>query len=150
LELEHKILQKLNTLGLTNLQITYKLENFYGIGIDDFTHEIANLSLLLSLIGWWNSMALRLTLNLSPLKDAGNVYAGSTAHATRLGRGLPKNDGDDEVYLIGNLLTLAQACRMPTKAEELAEACKGFANKRNLDYISHLVHMCIQVHYWQK
>ena len=103
-ELEIAILQRIDTLS-TQQSLDFsqiRLDNFYGIEIDDFAHEVAILSMWL--VEHQMNMkfyeAFGRTSPTLPLKAGGNIVAGN---ATRLDWEVvcPKNDGD-EVYLLGN------------------------------------------------
>ena len=84
--LEHRILQRLQELDprapLALFKVSgIKLENFYGIEIDDFAHEIAILSLWLAK----HQMNVEFKelfgaeIPLIPLRDAGNIVCGNAA-----------------------------------------------------------------------
>ena len=84
-KLEHQVLKRLielepNSNGLFRLS-KIKLENFYGIEIDDFAHEIAILSLWLAK----HQMNLEfrelfgVEIALIPLQDTGNVICANAA-----------------------------------------------------------------------
>ncbi len=131
--LEHKILQKLNRLGLTNLQSQIKLENFYGIEIDDFAHQIANLSLVLAK----HQMNLEFDelfgthLKLIPLKDSGSIICDN---ATRLDwKSVCPNDNAAEVYVIGNPPYLGSRNQKEAHKQDLKPLA---TNYKSLDYIS--------------
>ena len=78
-----------------------KLENFYGIEIDDFAHEIAILSLWLAK----HQMNVEFEelfgaeIPLIPLRDAGNVVCGNAA---RLEWEEVCDPASGETYLLGN------------------------------------------------
>ena len=58
-----------------------KLENFYGIEIDDFAHEIAILSLWLAKhqMNVEFQELFGVEISLIPLKDTGNIVCGNAA-----------------------------------------------------------------------
>ena len=103
-ELEIAILQRIDALSSQqNMDFSQiRLDNFYGIEIDDFAHEVAILSMWLV----EHQMNLKFyeafgrTSPTLPLKAGGNIVAGN---ATRLDweEVCPKNN-DDEIYLLGN------------------------------------------------
>ena len=112
------------------------LDNFYGIEIDDFAHEIAMLSLWLAK----HQMNLEfeelfgVELGLIPLKEGGQIVQGN---ATRMDWEVicPKSE-DSMVYVVGNPPYMGSSMQ---KAEQKAdfEAYFGTARyPRKLDYIS--------------
>lgn len=139
-KLEHRILGRLVDLdakeaGLFKLS-SIKLENFYGIEIDGFAHEIAMLSLWLAK----HQMNLEfeelfgVELGLIPLKEGGQIVQGN---ATRMDWELicPKAD-DGPVYVVGNPPYVGSSMQGP---EQKADFEAWFGTKkypRNLDYIA--------------
>jgi len=106
-KLEHKIIERIMELDggkLALFQLSgIKLENFYGIEIDDFAHEIAILSLWLAK----HQMNIEfkemfgVEIPLIPLKDTGNITCGN---ATRLNwNEVCSNNGIDEIYIFRDL-----------------------------------------------
>jgi hypothetical protein len=140
-ELEHRILQRLQELDprapLTLFQDSkVKLENFYGIEIDDFAHEIAILSLWLAK----HQMNLEFKelfgadIRLIPLRDTGNVVCANAAR-TDWDKACPVHDGD-EVFLLGNP-PYRGAKRQSVENKDDFVALFGTPRyPRNLDYIS--------------
>lgn len=140
-KLEHRILERLQEVDprapLTLFQDSkIKLENFYGIEIDDFAHEIAILSLWLAK----HQMNVEFKelfgadIQLIPLRDTGNVVA---ANATRVDwDSVCPADKSDEVYLFGNPPYQGAKLQKPDKKLDF-EAYFGTPRyPRNLDYIS--------------
>ncbi len=91
------------TLQLGNELISnIHLNNFYGIELDDFAHEIAKLSLWLAEhqmnVEFFNEFGS--TNPTLPLQEAGQIVCGN---ACRLDWEMvcPKNEGD-EIYILGN------------------------------------------------
>ena len=78
------------------------IENFFGIEIDDFAVEVAILSLWIAKhqMNAEFKDKFGVSIPLIPLKETGQIQPGN---ATRMdwNRVCP-NDGDEEVYLIGN------------------------------------------------
>jgi len=135
-ELEHAIIARLNELSSTHkytkagLTSLVKLENFYGIEIDDFAHEIAVLSLYLAAhqmnIEFEKQFGRK--ISIIPLIDIPTIICGNAARldwqkvCPNIGHTPTKNEqramfnfGDpeqqklpveekiyDEIYLIGN------------------------------------------------
>jgi hypothetical protein len=140
-KLEHRILKRLQKIDprapLALFQDSrIKLENFYGIEIDDFAHEVAILSLWLAkhqmnveFKEWFGA-----DIRLIPLRDTGNVVA---ANATRVDwhSVCPAGKGD-EIYLFGNPPYQGAKLQRPDKKLDF-EAYFGTPRySRNLDYIS--------------
>lgn len=111
-----------------------KLNQFYGIELDDFAHEVAILSLWLA-EHQMNQEFKKLFGNCTPtlpLKDGGNIVCGN---ATRLDWEdvCPKNE-QDEVYILGNPPYLGSR----NQKNEQKEDMKYVFNKdyKSLDYIA--------------
>ncbi len=139
--LEIKILQRIieltpdPTLEFTQIQ----LSQFYGIEIDDFAHEMAILSLWLAehqmnrifeeqLFDYGRSNPIL------PLKQAGQITQGN---ATRVNwNEVCPITSDDEVYVIGNPPYLGSSLQDSSQKNDMHFALNGFANYKNLDYIS--------------
>lgn len=112
------------------------LNNFYGIELDDFAHEIAKLALWLaehqmnleffSIIGKSNP-----TL---PLKDAGQIYQGNAARLN-WEKICPKSKGD-EIYILGNPPYLGTRNQNKEQKEDIDFVFGDFKKRRKLDYIS--------------
>lgn len=80
-KLENKILNEILTNGGKIVPSQIKLENFYGIEIDDFAHEIATLSLWLAKhqMNIEYDAKFGTTSQLIPLKDVGSIRHGNAA-----------------------------------------------------------------------
>ena len=108
--IEIEILSKLDELSSTELdqgswfnESKISLNNFYGIDIDDFTHEVAKLSL------WIAEHQMNIELeksiynfksNLLPLHDAGQIFLGNSTRYEW--EELVDITKDSELYLVGN------------------------------------------------
>ena len=96
--LEMEIFKEMGSLALSEIS----LNQFYGIELDDFAHEIAILALWLTKhqmnVEFFKEFGR--TNPTLPLKDAGNIVQGN---ACRLDweEVCPKNE-NDEVYILGN------------------------------------------------
>lgn len=91
------------------------LNQFYGIELDDFAHEVARLSLWIAEYQM-NLEALN-EINLQsaflPLRDAGNITQGN---ALRLDwNEILPHHSEDEIYLIGNPPYIGQNCKIKNK-----------------------------------
>jgi len=135
-KLEHRILQRLsdldpNTRGLFSLS-RIKLENFYGIEIDDFAHEIAILSLWLA--KHQMNVEFRelfgVEISLIPLKDTGNVVCGNATRINWLDV-VGTRDGD-EAYITGNPPYLGSRNQKP---EHKADLKLHHPRYKSLDYV---------------
>jgi hypothetical protein len=140
--LEHAILERQGELSSSGVQQALlgsriNIENFYGIEIDDFAHEVAILSLWLAKHQMNIEFAQKfgIELPLIPLKESGNIAKGN---ATRLNWSeVCPNNGNDEIYIIGNppyagskYQTQAQKNDYPYVFDESESFSK------NLDYIA--------------
>lgn len=139
--LEHRLLKRIADIdpgaprGLFSLS-QIKLENFYGIEIDDFAHEIATLSLWL--VKHQMNIAFKelfgVEIALIPLKDTGSIECGNAA-SIDWGDVCPAWAGD-EFYLLGNP-PYQGAKLQPSERKADFEAFFGTPHyPRNLDYIS--------------
>jgi type I restriction-modification system DNA methylase subunit len=141
--LEMQIIKELSIvkghLGLGTLQLgndlisSIHLNNFYGIELDDFAHEIAKLSLWLAEhqmnVEFFNEFGR--TNPTLPLQEAGQIVCGN---ACRLDweNICPKNEGD-EVYIIGNPPFKGFSQQDQQQKEDLSILFDGL---KKLDYIS--------------
>ncbi|WP_231427004.1 DNA methyltransferase [Pedobacter sp. Leaf250] len=115
------------------------LEQFYGIEIKDFAHEMAILSLWLTehqmnqvfeieLVGYGKSKPIL------PLKQAGNITAGNAARIN-WDSVCPKKE-DDEIYIIGNPPYLGARVQDDEQKLDMDFVFNKFTKFRDLDYIS--------------
>lgn len=111
-----------------------KLNQFYGIELDDFAHEVAILSLWLA-EHQMNQEFKKLFGNCTPtlpLKDSGNIICGN---ATRLDweEVCPKNEGD-EIYILGNPPYLGSRNQKNEQKEDMKIVFTK--DYKSLDYIA--------------
>jgi len=112
------------------------IEQFYGIELDDFAHEITLLSLWLAEhqmnVEFFKKFGR--TNPTLPLKEAGNIVQGN---ACRIDweTVCPKKDGD-EIYILGNPPYLGAKRQNKKQKEDLANIFKGIKGYKNLDYIA--------------
>lgn len=131
-KLEMKILKELGVLAFSNIS----LSNFYGIEIDDFAHEIAQLSLWLAEhqmnVEFYNQFGR--TNPTLPLREAGHIVQGN---ACRLDweQVCPKQGGD-EIYVLGNPPYLGGKSQTKEQKEDMAITFNGIKNYKELDYIA--------------
>lgn len=139
--LEHAILERQAELTGQSQQILFgsrvNIENFYGIEIDDFPHEVAILSLWLAK----HQMNLEFTekfgidLPLIPLRESGNIVH---ANAARIDWCKVCPIGvDDEVYIIGNPPYLGARRQTESDKRDMDFVFSPVTNRyKNLDYVS--------------
>ncbi|MGO4820626.1 MULTISPECIES: class I SAM-dependent DNA methyltransferase [unclassified Flavobacterium] len=113
-----------------------RLNNFYGIEIDDFAHEIAILSLWLAehQMNQEFFKAFGRTKPALPLEQTGSIVHGN---ATRVDWEMvcPKNEGD-EIYILGNPPYLGYALQSAEQKEDMAFVFKNLNNYKKLDFIA--------------
>ena len=130
--LEMLILKKLGGFAFSGIH----LNNFYGIELDDFAHEIATLSLWLAEhqmnVEFFNEFGR--TNPTLPLQEAGQIVCGN---ACRLDweKVCPKNAGD-EIYIMGNPPYLGFLQQDAEQKKDMDIVFKGMPNMKKLDYIS--------------
>lgn len=125
--------QKKNSLWGSSDWSQIRLDNFYGIELDDFAHEVAILSMWLV----EHQMNLKFyeafgtTSPTLPLKAGVNIVAGN---ATRLDWELvcPKNS-DDEIYLLGNPPYLGSRNQDKSQKDDMRYVFEK--DYKSLDYI---------------
>jgi hypothetical protein len=143
--LEIEIIKELSTLkgvsGSGKLQLgnditsSIHLNNFYGIELDDFAHEIATLSLWLAEhqmnVEFFNEFGR--TNPTLPLQEAGQIVCGN---ACRLDWEVvcPKNEGV-EIYIMGNPPFLGAHLQSEEQKKDVDIAFSGYKIVRKLDYI---------------
>ncbi len=114
-----------------------RLENFYGIEIDDFAHEIALLSLWLAK----HQMNLEyrklfdVLLPLIPLTDSGHVVCGNAGRVDWPDV-MARTKDSDELYLVGNPPYLGGTRQTQGHKEDLATAFSDANVHKYLDYVS--------------
>ncbi|XGA78630.1 N-6 DNA methylase [Halomonas sp. CH40] len=124
--------QKQNEMFMSGI----RLSQFYGIEIDDFAHEVAQLSLWLA-----EHQMNMLFANefghvepLLPLKDAGNLVSANSlrVHWQDV---CPVNRAD-EVYVCGNPPYRGATYRTDEQNEDMAVVFQGFRKYRYMDYVA--------------
>lgn len=128
--LEMLILKELHGFAFSGIH----LNNFYGIELDDFAHEIAKLSLWLAEhqmnVEFLNEFGR--TNPTLPLQEAGQIVCGN---ACRLDweKVCPKKDGD-EIYIMGNPPYLGSRNQDKSQKEDMQTAFKD--DYKSLDYVA--------------
>ncbi len=138
--LEHAILERRGELTgqsqQTFLGSRINIENFYGIEIDDFPHEVAILSLWLAK----HQMNLEFTekfgidLPLIPLKESGNIVHENAARVNW--NEVCPNNGKDEIYLIGNPPYVGSSLQTKSQKDDMRVVLSDLDSWKNLDYIA--------------
>ena len=129
--LEMQILKELGGFTFSGIH----LNNFFGIELDDFAHEIAKLSLWLAEhqmnVEFFNEFGR--TNPTLPLQEAGQIVCGN---ACRLdwGKVCPKKDGD-EIYIMGNPPYIGFKGWNKSQKEDMNIVLKDLGNLNRLDYI---------------
>ena len=115
---------------------TITLDQFYGIEIDDFAHEIAILALWLAehQMNVQYEAQFGVSKPTLPLTEAGHIVQGN---ACRLDweEVCPKEKGD-ETYILGNPPYQGARKQNSQQKSDLLYAFKNRKNVKNLDYIS--------------
>lgn len=123
------------TLDFVSFNSLISLNNFFGIEIDDFAHEIARLSLWLA--EHQMNQAFRKEFGHSrpalPLKDSGKIIR---ANACRIDweEVCPKEESD-EIYILGNPPYLGSSMQNTTQKEDIKNVFKDYKDFRKLDLI---------------
>lgn len=113
------------------------LNQFYGIEIDDFAHEIATLSLWLAehqMNVQFKALFGDCTPTL-PLKQSGNVVCGNSLRLD-WNEVLPRKSKEDEVYVIGNPPFGGKQDRDIHQSEDMEIIFEGNSKLKILDYVS--------------
>lgn len=113
-----------------------RLSQFYGIEIDDFAHEIAQLSLWLAEHQMNTIFASEFghVEALLPLKDSANLVLGNSLRISWSDVLSPK--GEEEVYLCGNPPFNGYNSRSLGQKEDMELVFAGFKKFKDLDYVT--------------
>lgn len=137
--LEIKILLSQRELSPTIMYLpSVTLDQFYGIEIDDFTHDVAKLSLWIA--EHQMNMELEEVFNdkvrpTLPLQSAGDIRC---ANALRVDWNeiCPQRRKDEEIYVFGNPPYLGSYRQNTEHKKDMANVFKGIKGYKILDYIS--------------
>jgi hypothetical protein len=137
--IEHKILERISELKPSRRKLfefsRIPLDNFCGIEIDDFAHEIATLSLWLAK----HQMNVKfkelfgIEIPLIPLKEAGNIRCGN---ATRINWREVCDPGAAPTYVLGNPPYQGGTRQSPAQKEDLSIAIGDSSINKYLDYVA--------------
>ena len=130
--LEMLILKELGGFAFTGIH----LNNFFGIELDDFAHEIAKLSLWLA----EHQMNVEFFKEFNrtnptlPLQEAGQIVCGN---ACRLDweKVCPKNEGD-EIYIMGNPPYVGARKQLDSQKIDIIAVFENSKGNSGLDYIA--------------
>lgn len=113
-----------------------QLTQFYGIELDDFAHEIAQLSLWLAEhqmnVEFYEEFG-RMNPTL-PLKEAGKIVSNNACRIDW--ESVCKKNRGDEIYLLGNPPYLGQKKQSKSQKEDLKMLFQGKVRYKKMDYIS--------------
>jgi len=130
--LEMEIFKEMGSLALSEIS----LNQFYGIELDDFAHEIAILALWLTKhqmnVEFFKEFGR--TNPTLPLSDAGNIVQGN---ACRLDweKVCPKGK-DDEIYILGNPPYLGGKFQSKEQKSDMAYVFGESSDFKLLDYVA--------------
>lgn len=130
--LEMEILKGNNQIPMSRIS----LSQFYGIELDDFAHEIAQLSLWLAEhqmnVEFYKEFGR--TNPTLPLKESGKIIHGNASHIRWEEVCLISND--DEIYVLGNPPYLGFRNWNTKQKSEMEVIFRELGNVKRLDYIS--------------
>ena len=140
-KLEHAILEKLQELSgdyqsQLLLESRIRIENFYGIEIDDFPAEIAVLSLWIAKhqMNVEFKRKFGTSIPLIPLREAGAIRCGNAARLDW--QEVCPNNGEEEIYLIGNPPYVGSSMQTKEQKEDFSIVFGKRKYGKNLDYVS--------------
>ncbi|MDF9663117.1 DNA methyltransferase [Bacillus wiedmannii] len=146
--LEIQILVKIREIqGFLNEQNVYqgellkqskiRLNQFSGIELDDFAHEVAKLSLYIA----EHQMNVEMMDSLAdyqprilPLQEAGNIIHGNALQVSW--KEVVPHEGNDEVYIMGNPPYIGSRNQTGENKKEMSIIFHGVKSFKKLDYIS--------------
>ena len=135
-ELRRLEIEIIKELGQISIYSSITLENFYGIEIDDFSHEIAILSLWLT--KHQMSVEFHKEFKISkpslPLSETGNIMKGNACvvNWTDL---CPKSNSH-EIIIIGNPPYCGSSMQSLEQKKDMEIVLKEYPNYKNLDYVT--------------
>lgn len=137
LEIEiFKAVKEIDSNAIFSSQI--RLDQFYGIELDDFAHEIAMLSLWLAehQMNLAHENELGNTLPTLPLKSGGNIKAANSLREDWEAFCHRSNRAEDEVYIVGNPPFGGSNSRDEEQNEDMDMVFDGWKKYGVLDYVA--------------
>ncbi|WP_146736219.1 DNA methyltransferase [Neisseria sicca] len=137
LEIEiFKAVKEIDSNAIFSSQI--RLDQFYGIELDDFAHEIAMLSLWLAehQMNLAHENELGNSLPTLPLKSGGNIKAANSLRENWEAFCPRNNRKEDEVYIVGNPPFGGSNSRDEEQNEDMDMVFDGWKKYGVLDYVA--------------
>ncbi|RKV74308.1 MAG: class I SAM-dependent DNA methyltransferase, partial [Neisseria sp.] len=137
LEIEiFKAVKKIDSNALFDSRI--RLDQFYGIELDDFAHEIAMLSLWLAehQMNLAHENELGNSLPTLPLKSGGNIKAANSLREDWEAFCPRGNRAEDEVYIVGNPPFGGKQYRNTEQNIDMDTVFNGWKKYGVLDYVA--------------
>lgn len=137
LEIEiFKAVKEIDSNAIFSSQI--RLDQFYGIELDDFAHEIAMLSLWLAehQMNLAHENELGNSLPTLPLKSGGNIKAANSLRENWEAFCPRNNREEDEVYIVGNPPFGGSNSRDEEQNEDMDMVFDGWKKYGVLDYVA--------------
>lgn len=139
-KLEIVIWKQITTINKGQYEIPFvniQLNQFYGIEIDDFAHEVAMLSLWLA-EHQMNCMFTREFANVKipslPLRTNGNIVQGNACRVDW--NEVCPHIKEEEVFVFGNPPYLGSSMQNSEQKDDINYVFTGYTNYKNLDYIA--------------
>ena len=142
--IEIEILVKLDELSSTDLdqgswfnESKISLNNFYGIEIDDFAHEVARLSLWIAehqMNVEMERQVFNFKSSLLPLRDAGQIHVGNSLRFDW--KSIIALDSNSEVYVVGNPPYIGSKLQSKEQKKDLQECIGNSYRWKKMDYIA--------------
>lgn len=137
LEIEiFKAVKKIDSNALFDSRI--RLDQFYGIELDDFAHEIAMLSLWLAehQMNLAHESEIGNSLPTLPLKSGGNIKAANSLREDWEAFCPRSNRAEDEVYIVGNPPFGGKQYRNTEQNIDMDTVFNGWKKYGVLDYVA--------------
>ena len=137
LEIEiFKAVKKIDSNALFDSRI--RLDQFYGIELDDFAHEIAMLSLWLAehQMNLAHESEIGNSLPTLPLKSGGNIKAANSLREDWEAFCPRSNRAEDEVYIVGNPPFGGSNSRDDGQNQDMDMVFDGWKKYGVLDYVA--------------
>ncbi len=142
--IEIEILVKLDELSSSELEqgswfneSKISLNNFYGIEIDDFAHEVARLSLWIAehqMNVEMEQQVFNFKSSLLPLRDAGQIYLGNSLRYDW--DSLISIHSNLELYIVGNPPYIGAKKQSVEQKRDLINVVGNLSQPRMMDYVS--------------